>query len=120
MPTKKSPTFDTIDDIRREKQAPRRTVTISVNEDQEVDWKLRGIGRRAFRELSEAHSDDTDDTGWNMETFPPALVAACSESPKLTEQEALEIWADDEWTIKELDSLFHAAIALSSNLLAGR
>jgi hypothetical protein len=113
MPAKKKP--QTIEEIRRAKRAPRKEVDVVLDDTETVTFVFKGIGRRAFQELSDEHSDEEQASGWNLETFPAALVAACCEEPPMTEAEAQALWDDDEWTVHELDQLFSAALYLSAS-----
>ena len=70
-----------------------------------VTFKLRGIGRNRFRRLIAEHPDDKK--AFDEETFPAALIAACSLDPVLTEAEAGEL--ADILTDAQFDELFDAA-----------
>lgn len=118
MPAKKKLTFE---DIRREKQAPRKTIEVDLDGNGKVaEFTFQGIGRRAFTELSEAHSSDDDTSGWDVASFAPALVAASSLEPSITPAQAKELWDDPAWTIFDLDKLFTAALSVNANLAPAR
>jgi hypothetical protein len=117
MPPRKKPTFESIDELTKAKKAGSETITIVVDGDVTVDWVMRGIGRKSFETLSNAHEDESTPSGWDMDTFAPSMIAACSEYPKLTQQQAKDLWDSDDWTTKDLDSLFRAALRVSSNLV---
>lgn len=93
-------------------------------EDQVVEFIFRSIGRRRFEELvdacpptkaqkTEATKKGEEEPGWNVDTFPPTLIAAAVVSPEMTEEEAFEMWDDDDWNQAELVSLFLAALAVN-------
>lgn len=67
--------------------------------------RLRGIGHNAFRRLLAEHP--TDGGPFDPETFPPALIAACSVDPKMTPAEALAL--GDVLTDGQFEALFDAA-----------
>lgn len=46
---------------------------------------------------------------YNVDSFPPALVAATLVSPKMTLDDAKELWSDPNWSPAELVDLFAAA-----------
>lgn len=119
MPTRKKLTFESIEEIRKAKKAPAEVVEIVIDGAgdgaQKFDWAMRGIGRKSFEDLSSRYENEDTPSGWEMDKFAPALIAACSESPKLSEEDANAIWNDDAWTTKELEALFRCALRLSSN-----
>lgn len=43
---------------------------------------------------------------FDADTFPAALIAACSSVPKLSYEQALEIWNSPTWSNGEASSLF--------------
>lgn len=76
--------------------------------EQSITVRLRGIGRNRFRQLMRAHPPEEGDKGaFNLETFPVALVAACSLDPVLTVDEAEEL--SDLITDGQWDRVFDAA-----------
>lgn len=46
---------------------------------------------------------------YDSDRFPPVLVAHASVDPVIAEEEALEMWASDDWNQEELGALFSAA-----------
>ena len=73
--------------------------------------------RKEGREIAEAQGTRYQEPEWNSETYPPALIAASSLSPTMTEKEALELWSDPAWNQAELMKLW--ACALTVNHAAG-
>lgn len=43
---------------------------------------------------------------WDINVFAPALIAACSLEPRLSFEEAKELYDSDEWSGGEISSLF--------------
>ncbi len=94
-----------------------------------VTFTFRSIGRKAYERLIEEHppteaqQKDAREEGlaaglsaqlsrlsWNADTFPPALIAAASVAPKISNEEAWELYNDsDDWNSAELTALFLAA-----------
>jgi hypothetical protein len=66
---------------------------------------VRGIGRNAFRRLLDEHKSDGEP--FDRETFPPALIAACSLDPVMTVDEVNGL--GDVLTFAQWDELFGAA-----------
>jgi hypothetical protein len=96
---------------------------------QVASFSFRSIGRKAFEKLVSEHPATEDqqkearDRGleaglpanlsrlsWNAETFPPALIAASSVEPKITHEEAYELFnVSEDWNAAELTALFVTA-----------
>lgn len=84
-----------------------------------VTFTFTDIGRRTFDELVLAHSptkpqkDRMAELGggileFNIDTFPPALLAATATDPELTLEEATEIF--DTWGSGDAEVLFSTAL----------
>lgn len=93
-------------------------------EDQIVEFQFRSIGRRKFEDLvdacpatkaqkTEAIKKGQEEPGWNLETFPPTLIAAAIVSPEMDEEDAFEMWDSDDWNQAELVQLFLAALSVN-------
>lgn len=88
-----------------------------------VKFVFRSLGRRKYDEIindnqateeqqAEVRKDDPDAVlEFNPETFPPALVAACIESPELSKEEVQKLFDSDDWNSTELMVLFQTALA---------
>lgn len=78
-------------------------------------FKFRSIGRQAYELLLRKHKPtaaqrkEEKTIQFNPDTFPPALVAAASYDPVITEEEAIEIFDDPDWNNAELLKLYFAA-----------
>lgn len=59
-----------------------------------VDFRMRGLGRRAWNKLVEEHQKP-DNSGIDTETFLPAIVRACLVDPVLTDQQWAALFDDD-------------------------
>ncbi len=94
-----------------------------------VSFTFRCIGRKAFERLIEEHpateeqqkrareqalaaglSPQLTRLSWNADTFPPALIAAASVDPKISPDEAYELFhVSTDWNEAELTALFLTA-----------
>ena len=73
-----------------------------------VSFRLRGLGRNAFQRLLAEHRPADDDARvFNPDTFPQALIAACSLDPVMTVEDVAEL--GDVLTDGQFDELFDAA-----------
>jgi hypothetical protein len=89
---------------------------VAVEAEQEastVTFKLANVTRREWADLLAAHPPRPEDKGLdhNADTFPPAAVAACSKSPKITEERAAELL--DKLPPAESSKLWLAAVGLN-------
>jgi len=75
-----------------------------------VTFRVRGVGRNKFRRLLDEHpAPDGSGDVFDADTFPVALVAACSLNPPMTEAEVrdlADVLSDGQW-----GELFDAAFA---------
>lgn len=85
-----------------------------------VTFTFRGIGRRAYDNLLTKHQPDKEQRerfkregqpglNYDVEKFPPALVAASLVDPELTADEVQELWDSEDWNDAELQALFMGA-----------
>lgn len=85
-----------------------------------VTFEFQGIGRAAYDKLVEAHpprKEDKDNKAeFNVDTFPPALIAASSFEPKITEEQAELIFNDPSWSQAELLKLFYTAYSVNNEV----
>lgn len=89
-------------------------------EDVTVEFRFQDIGRRRYDELVHKHPPTDEekkeykDAGgegvlpYSFNTFPPALVAATSLEPKITEVEATEMFST--WSEGDLEHIFNTAL----------
>src|SRR5690348_16554108 len=97
---------------------PRRTLTFTVltqdeDGDVQLEMKYKAISAKEYDDLVAAHppkpKDKQSGASFDLDTFAPALIAAMSVDPKLTEDEAKEIWDSPEWSGGEVSTLFFNA-----------
>ncbi|MDQ1504880.1 MAG: hypothetical protein QOD57_2607 [Actinomycetota bacterium] len=96
----------------------------AATDDAVVTLRFRAIGHVAYDELVRAHPPVADqiveakaaggDLNYNAYTFPPAVVAASLEEPKMTLAEVAELWESPDWNLAELSALFSAAVEVNS------
>lgn len=100
----------TLDKLKGKKRR-RQTVTVEVD-GEKIDLVFEAISYAELDKLQEKHPPTTEmrvqGAVYNRNTFPPALVAACSVDPKMSEADAREIWESEEWSTGELTTLFEA------------
>ena len=86
-----------------------------------VEFHFRDIGRKKLDALVLAHPPTDEQKqqwkdegnqgvlGYNLETFPPALIAATAFDPELSLAQAQQIC--DEWGGGDIEALFYGALA---------
>lgn len=78
----------------------------------ELVIKIRAIGGVDYDELMAAHKPTNEQRAenaiFNITTFMPALLSACTTEPRLSYAEAQELYNSDEWSGGELTSWFIA------------
>lgn len=114
------------DDAEAELERLRQEV---IDDGAVVAFSFRSIGRKAYQNLIDEHpateeqqkeareegnaiglSAQLSRLQWNADTFPPALVAAASLEPKITAEEAWEVFhVSEDWNQAELTALFVTA-----------
>jgi hypothetical protein len=84
----------------------------------EVTLKYRAIGMRAYDKLVAKHppkpEQRAEGSSFDIDTFAPALIAACSVDPEITSDAAKEIWESDDWSRGDVMVLFRNAVELNN------
>lgn len=98
---------------------PRRTLSFNVTvagEDGESvtrSMKYQAISGKEYDKLIEQHpptpKQREDQAVLNIDTFAPALIAAVSLEPKLTYEQAEQLYTDPAWSGGEVSSLYYNA-----------
>lgn len=106
------------------KNKPRSTTEFSLflsdgnGGTDEVTLKYQAIGMRAYDKLVAKHPPNNDQraegSSFNIDTFAPALIAACSMEPEITPAEAKEIWDSEDWSRGDVMVLFRNAVELNN------
>lgn len=105
----------TIADLKRKKV---RTDTVEIptyDEDGEevvMTVRIKAIGSVAYDKLVAANPPNRVQRergdNWNVDSFAPALISACAIEPKMTVEDATDIYTSDEWSAGEVGALFWA------------
>jgi hypothetical protein len=84
----------------------------------EVTLKYQAIGMRAYDRLVAKHPPKSDQraegSSFDIDTFAPALIAACSVDPEISPTEAKKIWDSEEWSRGDVMVLFRNAVELNN------
>jgi hypothetical protein len=106
------------------KNKPRSTTEFSLfladgnGGSNEVTLKYQAIGMRAYDQLVAKHppkpEQRAEGSSFNIDTFAPALIAACSVEPEITAAEAREIWDSEDWSRGDVMVLFRNAVELNN------
>jgi hypothetical protein len=84
----------------------------------EVTLKYQAIGMMAYDRLVAKHppkpEQRADGSSFDMDTFAPALIAACSVDPEISPAEAKEIWNSEDWSRGDVMVLFRNAVELNN------
>lgn len=104
----------TLDKLRNKKRR-LKVVKVQIDGD-ELEMSFAAISAHDLDRLQGQHVPTIEQKArgmaFNPETFAPALVAACSVEPKLSADDAKEIWESDAWSTGELNYLFDTVSAL--------
>jgi hypothetical protein len=108
-------------DLLKGKKRAERTFSVYLDVDgekQELELTFRAIGAQAYDKLVAKHPPKAEQrvegASFNIDTFGPALIAACSVSPEISEQDAKEIWESEAWSRGDLMVLFRNAVDLNN------
>lgn len=95
---------------------PRRTVTFPVStvdedgEETQLMVKFQALSAKDYDKLVAAHPPTPKEKSlgavYNVDTFAPALISAVSLEPRLTVEEATELYTSPDWSGGEMASLF--------------
>lgn len=85
---------------------------------QEVTLKFRAIGAREYDKLVSKHppkpAQRAEGNAFDLDSFAPALIAACAVEPEMTPEDATEIWNSEDWSRGDLMVLFRHAVELNN------
>jgi|SRR5262245_23109078 len=84
----------------------------------EVTLKYQAIGMRNYDRLVSKHppkpDQRADGASFDIDTFAPALIAACSVEPEISLEQAKEIWNSEDWSRGDVMVLFRNAVELNN------
>lgn len=91
---------------------PERTINLPVG-DAAFEVRMRAATRKQYDDLVSAHPNaDGSWPPYAIDTFAPALIAACLVEPELTPEQVAQLW--ETWEIEPLNVLWDAAMDLST------
>lgn len=106
------------------KNKPKATTEFSIylsngdGEQSEVTMKFQSIGMREYDKLVSKHppkpEQRVDGASFDIDTFAPSLISACSVEPEITAADAKEIWDSPDWSRGDLMVLFRNAVDLNN------
>jgi hypothetical protein len=106
------------------KNKPRSTTEFSIflsdgnGGSNEVTLKYQAIGMVAYDRLVAKHPPKAEQraegSSFDMDTFAPALIAACSVDPEISPQAAKDIWNSEDWSRGDVMVLFRNAVELNN------
>jgi hypothetical protein len=106
------------------KNKPRSTTEFSLflsdgnGGSNEVTLQYQAIGMRAYDKLVAKHPPKPDQraegSSFDIDTFAPALIAACSVDPEISPTEAKAIWDSEDWSRGDVMVLFRQAVELNN------
>jgi hypothetical protein len=84
----------------------------------EVTLKYQAIGMRAYDRLVSKHPPKAEQraegSSFDIDTFAPALIAACSVDPEITPTQAKQLWESEDWSRGDVMVLFRNAVELNN------
>jgi len=105
----KNATFE----LLRKKKLAEKTFTVHVNGEAYV-MKYRAIGHQQYDDLVGKYPPTPDERAegalYSTKGFAPALISAVSVEPKLSLDEAKELWGSSDWSRGDLMVLFSHAV----------
>ena len=109
----------TMDHLRKKRKRERVVPIQSLDDDDmpiTLEMRLRAISSRAYDKLIGDHpptpTQRDQGAAYNVDSFAPALIAAVSLEPKMSTDDATEIYNSDEWSPGEVGGLFLEALRL--------
>jgi hypothetical protein len=115
-PNGSSPTATFADLIGKPPRTMNFPITLSDGENNAVQRRMvyRALPSKVYDDLVAAHPptprqlSDANGSGvsYNLDTFAPALIAACSYEPKLSYEQAEQLYHAPEWSGGEISTLF--------------
>ena len=115
MAQKKTKPFD-FAEFQKIYELPETVVEIEVDR-KACSFTLRALGGGAWRALVKEHPPTKEHTeaglDFNAETFPPAVLVACSVDPELNLEQAT--WLVENLPLQQFETLWTSAFLLCVN-----
>ncbi len=93
-------------------------LTDGDGEQVEVTMTYKAIGATAYDKLVAKHPPKAEQrvegASFNIDTFAPALIAACCVEPELTMEQAKQLWESEDWSRGDVMVLFSRAVQLNN------
>jgi hypothetical protein len=81
--------------------------------------KYRAVPSKEYDDLQAAHPPTPEQKKqghtYNVDTFAPALISACSFEPRMSYEQAREIYTSPDWSGGELGTLFIKALQVCNS-----
>lgn len=114
----KAATLDLLKGKRRASTSFSVYVTDDKGKQIELTLKYQAIGAKEYDKLVSKHPPTAEQriegAVFNIDTFAPALIAACCVEPEMTADDAQEIWDSPDWSRGDLMVLFRNAVDLNN------
>lgn len=92
------------------------TIINDAGEEQEVSLLFKALGATEYDNLLDRYPASSkqrrEGLAFNPDLFGPALLAAVCVEPKMSLEDATEIWNSDHWSRGERLRIFNAAVDL--------
>lgn len=116
---RKRATFDRL----LSKKAREKVVEVELPLDddgvEKVELLFRSIGSAEYDRLVTKYpptpAQKKEGASYNLDAFAPSLIAAVCVDPKMSAEEAKELWTAEEWNRGELYNLFREAVDICLN-----
>ena len=97
------------------RRRPRATITVDLDDGETAELVFEALGRREYDSLVELHPRRDDKAGWafDLDSFAPALISACSVEPKLTVEQAESLF--NEWETALSRELFLSVLEINTS-----
>jgi hypothetical protein len=114
----KQSTLDLMKGKSRAKHTFSLFITNGTGEQQEAKITFQALGSRDYDKLVSKHPPKADQrlegASFDIDSFAPALIAACSLDPEMSHEDAVEIWESESWSRGDLMVLFRNAVELNN------
>lgn len=109
-------TFDDLIKKKPREATVRLTTAGDDGKPREIALRYKAISSADYDRLLNDHpptaAQRRDNNAYNIDTFAPALISACCVEPRLSYDQAREIYTSDAWSAGELGGLFLEALRI--------
>jgi hypothetical protein len=110
----RSAALERLSELRQEQEQAEQAGNPKV-----ARFEFRALSRLEYQQVVDDHPPSPEDNEaaqkrnsmalWNSDTFPPAIVAATLQSPRLSTDQVMILWNDRKWPAGDLNALFLGA-----------